>query len=40
MEEIINRGGGNLMVQLYNTDENENLIFDDFKEYVLLNRRQ
>ncbi|MCK9222550.1 MAG: D-lyxose/D-mannose family sugar isomerase [Limnochordia bacterium] len=39
MEDIINRGGGNLLVQLYNSDENEALadtpvsVFQDGRNY-------
>ena len=34
MEDIINRGGGNLMVKLYNHDENEQLADTDVTAYV------
>ena len=31
MEDIINRGGGNLMMELYSSDKEENLSQDDFQ---------
>jgi D-lyxose ketol-isomerase len=34
MEDIINRGGANLIVQVYNADEQDNLAQSDVKVYV------
>ena len=31
MEDIINRGGGNLVIDLYNSDKNENFLQEDFE---------